>query len=140
MTTLPLPTETETAETEPGGFTFDLNGNPIHGHRILRAASDLCGVSLNDMASDGRMPRQVAARRVVTVMCRHFTTMSYPQIAALIGKPNHSTVITTIQAARRRDALDLAEYTDLAGEGVTVRGLCNQMCEHFGIPPIEGSL
>lgn len=101
----------------------------------MKATAYVCGVERYELGKKTRHKRVVAARRVVTVLARHFTTLSYPEIAELIGKDNHSTTITAHQAAQKRDRLQLAEF-----EGKTVRDLCDHVCDILGIVRIEGDL
>jgi chromosomal replication initiation ATPase DnaA len=64
---------------------------------ILNVVCYLLEVTAEDLASGSRHPRIVAARRYITRLSREFTTLSYPEIASRIGRPNHSTVITQYQ-------------------------------------------
>ena len=51
-------------------------------------------VELHDMAGKGRHKRVVLARAIVVHLARRLTTLSYPEIARAMGRPNHSSVIT----------------------------------------------
>jgi chromosomal replication initiator protein len=51
-------------------------------------------VELADMAGNGRHRRVVLARSVVVHLARRLTTLSFPEIARAMGRPNHSSVIT----------------------------------------------
>lgn len=53
----------------------------------------LC-VSSADMAGKGRHKRVVLARSIVVLLARRLTTLSFPEIARAMGRPNHSSVIT----------------------------------------------
>lgn len=47
-----------------------------------------------DMAGKGRHPRVVLARSIVVHVARRLTTLSFPEIARAMSRPNHSSVIT----------------------------------------------
>lgn len=51
-------------------------------------------VELSDMAGKGRHPRVVLARSIVVHLARRLTTLSFPEIARAMNRPNHSSVIT----------------------------------------------
>ncbi|MBS0188656.1 MAG: ATP-binding protein, partial [Planctomycetes bacterium] len=51
-------------------------------------------VELADMAGRGRHPRVVLARSIVVHIARRLTTLSFPEIARAMNRPNHSSVIT----------------------------------------------
>lgn len=107
----------------------------------MNVACRVCCAHKIDMRLRTRQPRVVAARRVYVILCRHYTTMTYPQIASRLrshgssGKPRHSTVITTHKRARENDASGRPEYGN-----TTIRELCDAVCDHFGIDRIGGEL
>lgn len=73
---------------------------PIRPMPYLTVATIVCenlGVTIEDCAGPTRHERVTLARELTTVLCREFTTLSYPEIARSMGKPNHSTVITAKQ-------------------------------------------
>jgi chromosomal replication initiator protein len=51
-------------------------------------------VEHSDMAGKGRHPRVVLARSIVVHIARRLTTLSFPEIARAMNRPNHSSVIT----------------------------------------------
>ncbi len=51
-------------------------------------------VELSDMAGKGRHPRVVLARAIIVHLARRLTTLSFPEIARAMNRPNHSSVIT----------------------------------------------
>lgn len=53
-----------------------------------------------------RHPRVVMARAIITHLARQLTTLSYPEIARAIGRPNHSTVITAFQRFAKQLEVD----------------------------------
>lgn len=63
-----------------------------------------------DMAGKGRHPRVVLARSIVVHIARRLTTLSFPEIARAMNRPNHSSVIT----AHNRLLLQLKERVAVA--------------------------
>ncbi len=73
--------------------------------QIDRLNSEVCrtlGVTVQEMMGIGRHPKVVLARSVIAYLARKMTTLSFPEIARQMGRPNHSTVIT---AQKRLGAL-----------------------------------
>ncbi len=68
---------------------------------IIEAVLMVCVVSREDLAGKGKHPREVAARMLCTRLLHEHTLYSYPEIARLIGRPNHSTVITADKRLER---------------------------------------
>lgn len=64
--------------------------SPLIIERVCRALR----VDASDLMSRGRHARVVLGRALVTYLSRRLTTMSYPEIARSMARPNHSTVIT----------------------------------------------
>lgn len=54
----------------------------------------LAGVAHEDYFGSRRSKIVVGARIATVVLCRRFTVASYPEIAAVMNRPNHSSVIT----------------------------------------------
>ncbi len=76
--------------------------------RIEDVTSEVCralAVDLAELMGRGRHKRVVLARAACAHLARKLTTMSYPEIARGLGRPNHSTVIT----ACKRLAAQLAD-------------------------------
>jgi chromosomal replication initiator protein len=67
---------------------------------ISEVCRHLC-VDLHAFMGKGRHKRVVLARSMVASLSRRLTTMSFPEIARIMGRTNHSTVIT---AQKRIDA------------------------------------
>lgn len=63
-------------------------------YRIAAAVARAAGISVDDMASDYRYAPIVGARRVYARLCREMSIASYPEIARVLGKTNHSSAIT----------------------------------------------
>lgn len=69
---------------------------------ILLASTDACGVTVHELRGEGRNPHVVLAREVCVTLCREMTNASFPEIAAAMGRPNHSSVMTAYQRATDR--------------------------------------
>lgn len=68
--------------------------------RMDQIVEEVCralGVSREEVSARGRHVRVVLARALSTHLARRLTTLSYPEIARALGRPNHSTVITAAQ-------------------------------------------
>ncbi len=86
-----------------------------------------------ELMGRGRHARVVLARSVIAHLSRALTTMSYPEIARAMGRPNHSTIVTAckrIQGQMERG--DLPDFGsggagDVAPEltGLTLSALCD---------------
>ncbi len=90
---------------------------PVRMETILREACGLLRVEAEDLFGKGRHRRVVLARGLIVRVARELTTMSYPEIARGLHRPNHSTVITANQRiGRQMEADTLADCgPDLAG-------------------------
>lgn len=53
-----------------------------------------CGIAKESLGSRTRHPQVVWARRLIIRCLRDHTTLSYPELAKVLGRPNHSTIIT----------------------------------------------
>lgn len=67
---------------------------PVPSALIVERVCRSLRVDASDLMSRGRHSRVVLARALVTYLARRMTTMSYPEIARCMARPNHSTVIT----------------------------------------------
>lgn len=104
---------------------------PIRAEQIVQEVCRTLQVSPHDMLGKGRHKRIVLARASVAHLCRTLTTMSFPEIARVMGRPNHSTVVT---AAKRMEVqLEADEPLDLGADhlpelaGLNLRGLVDQL-------------
>ncbi len=73
--------------------------------RIETVIEEVCRRLVVDRAQllgAGRHPRVVAARSLVSYLARRLTTLSYPEIAAALGRKHHSTVHTAVRRMTRQ--------------------------------------
>lgn len=70
-------------------------------------------VMIETVTGTGRSKIAVAARTVFVVAARRMTGASYPEIAAAMGRPNHSTALTAhrrhLEGANPKDVCELVE-------------------------------
>lgn len=81
---------------------------PIAIEFIIEEVCRTITVDFERLMGKGRHKRVVLARSLISYLARKLTTMSFPEIARAMGRPNHSTVIT----AQRRLEADLAKALD----------------------------
>lgn len=74
-----------------------VNGHAVRPHTVINSVFVRFGVDVDEITSNRRTPRVVSARAVMVCALREFTTRSYPEIAKLMGRPNHSSSITSHQ-------------------------------------------
>lgn len=75
---------------------------PVRFESVLEAVTDALGVSAQQVRGRGRHRMVVLARSLTIYLAREMTSMSYPEIAAALGRDNHSTVITAAQRLGRQ--------------------------------------
>lgn len=77
---------------------------PIPLELIARTVCRELGAEMGDLLGKGRHKRVVLARSMVVHVARALTTRSYPEIARVLARRNHSTVITAHQRVQRQIA------------------------------------
>lgn len=75
---------------------------PVRLETIVREVCEQMRVSREDLFGSGRHRRVVLARGLIVRLARELTTMSYPEIARGLHRPNHSTVITAFNRTGRQ--------------------------------------
>lgn len=70
---------------------------PISDSLVVSSVLAILGVSPEQFRSDSRHPRYVLARRLAARLLRECTFNSWPSIARIMGRPNHSSVIDAYQ-------------------------------------------
>lgn len=100
---------------------------PVASSLIIERVCRALRVDPSDLMGRGRHARVVLGRALVTYLARRLTTMSYPEIARSMARPNHSTVIT----AFNRVTAQIAEGKPVEGgpdlAGVTIRALAERL-------------
>lgn len=104
---------------------------PIRVERICDEVCRTLRVDGPEMMGRGRHKRVVLARSLVAHLARSMTTLSFPEIARAMGRPNHSTVVTACQRIRaqieREESPDLGPDAGPELAGLTLRGLAEQI-------------
>lgn len=110
---------------------------PVRMESIIDEVCRSLGVQIGDFVGRGRHKRVVLARAVTTYLARGLTTLSYPEIARAMGRPNHSTVVTACQRItgqiERNETLPAGEWGEWGGPAgttaveMTVGALCEQV-------------
>ncbi len=123
----------ERALGQTGGSTVVDPGAPIRAVRPVRIDAIIThtcaalAVDVADLSGKTRHPRVVLSRAIITHLARQLTTLSYPEIARAIGRPNHSTVITAFQRFAKQIAVDEAVDAPGAPEARTLTVLVRQI-------------
>ncbi|MEZ6241809.1 MAG: DnaA/Hda family protein [Phycisphaerales bacterium] len=93
---------------------------PIPLELIARTVCRELGVEMGDLLGKGRHKRVVLARSMVAQVARSLTTRSYPEIARVMARRNHSTVITAHQRVRRQ--IEAGQIVDVGSthDGLTM--------------------
>jgi len=96
---------------------------------ISEVCRHLC-VDLHAFMGKGRHKRVVLARSMVASLSRRLTTMSFPEIARIMGRTNHSTVIT---AQKRIDTQMATESGGLLEQGLVPgwNGSAKDLAQHL---------
>ncbi len=98
---IPRPRPTPPPEPVAPAPTIAIIRRPVIASTVRMEVCQTMAVDYRDLSGRTRHPRVVWARRVITRLCRIYTTLSFPEIAVLIGRPNHSSVITADQVLDR---------------------------------------
>lgn len=84
--------------------------NRCHASEILSAVVRCSQLSLDDICGPDRHRSVVCAREVASFLMHHRTSLSYPEVAQLLCRPSHSTVVSAssrLRNHRREDAMVL---------------------------------
>lgn len=102
---------------------------PVPSELIIAVICEELAIDRATFVGRSRHTRAVLARSLGSYLCRELTTMSYPEIARALGRPNHSTVITADKRVRQQmdTTTDLAPEAGPAYAGVSLRELCTRL-------------
>lgn len=108
------------------------NGNqrPRTPLQLATVIDVVCGrlvVTRPELMGSGRHRRVVTARGLVAYLGRELTTMSYPEIAAALGRKHHSTIHTAVARTGRQLADQQRVEVGESGEAVTINELLEQL-------------
>lgn len=106
----------------PGAAGVARARRPIQISVIIAEACRALQVDPSDLGGRGRHKRVVMARSLISYLARRLTTLSFPEIARALSRPNHSTVITAYQRVLAH--LESRGHEDLGPElGVEFTGV-----------------
>jgi len=96
---------------------------PIQFDQIAEVVCESLRTPMSDLLGKGRHKRVVLARGLAAHLARELTTLSYPEIARAMNRPNHSTAITADQRIKKR--IESGEMCNVGPdlEGVSVADL-----------------
>src|SRR5262249_32785123 len=115
-------------------------GRPIRMEGIIVRTCQALRIPQEELSSKGRHPRVVLARSVISFLARKLTTLSFPEIARGMGRPNHSTIITAyqrivkqIEAGEELNLLALGIPLENGESGGVVRGVLTigELCDRL---------
>jgi chromosomal replication initiator protein len=105
------------------------NRRPVQVREITAEVCRVLRVDVTELLGRGRHARVVLARSVTALLSRRLTTMSFPEIARAMARPNHSTIITACKRmnAEIQTGEPLDPSLDLGAElaGMTLSELCD---------------
>lgn len=81
--------------------------------RIQRIVAEFFGVGVSDLLGKRRTQNIAFARHVAMFLCRTMTSCSYPEIGALFGGRDHSTVIHAFRTIEEREKNEAQLKADL---------------------------
>jgi chromosomal replication initiation ATPase DnaA len=84
------------------------NGRPVSVNIIIEETCRALRVQPHNLYSTERHHRLGVARGLATMLMRELTTLSYPEIAKRLNRPNHSSVITAEERVNRQIESGLA--------------------------------
>lgn len=112
---------------ESGKPAQGVAGRPVRIDTIITQTCRYLSVDPSDLSARTRHKRVVLARAVITHLARQYTTMSFPEIARALGRPNHSTVITAYQRLAAQMAASEMLTSEHVPEPMTVNALVDRL-------------
>lgn len=96
---------------------------------ILAAVTQRVQVSREQILGRGRERMVVIARALTVFLARQLTEMSYPEIAAALGRSSHSTVIAADRRVRKQLAENIRVVLPDSMQEITIASLIEQLKE-----------
>ncbi|WP_428388091.1 chromosomal replication initiator protein DnaA [Mucisphaera sp.] len=111
------PVQRQTVKAALADQQQSLRKRPLQYDEILSEVENQTGISRTQIAGGSRKPLVVIARSATIHLVRKLTTMSFPEIAAAMGKKNHSTVVTAgKRIPKLLEEARVAHYPGQAGD------------------------
>ena len=70
-----------------------INDRPVTAEEIIKRVANYFNVRINDIKSSQRKKTLTLPRHVAMYLCRHLTSLSYPEIGLAFGGKDHATVM-----------------------------------------------
>ncbi|MCE9591607.1 MAG: chromosomal replication initiator protein DnaA [Planctomycetes bacterium] len=99
----------------------------IRFEQIVEIVAGYTGVPRVQVLGNGRQQHVVVARSLVIHLARTMTTLSYPEIASVMGRTTHSTVITAAQRIEKQIAKGHVVTVPATMERVSVGELAQRL-------------
>lgn len=100
-----------------GGTGAALPLRPVSVARIIHVVCDALRVDPSDVLGSSRHKRVVFARALAAHLARSMTTLSFPEIAREMHRPNHSTIITACnRVAKQLERDERCDHGVVPGE------------------------
>ncbi len=100
---------------------------PIRAEAIAHHVCQTLSVDISDVLGRSRHKRVVLARSLTAYLTRELTTLSFPEIARAMGRPNHSTIVTAHRRVQNQITCGAACDSGPDLEGVSVSDLARRM-------------
>jgi chromosomal replication initiator protein len=94
---------------------------------IIDVVSSQLGVERGELLSNTRRKHAVTARSLAAYLARQMTSMSYPEIAAGMSRPNHSTIITAVQRVEKQIGENVDITLPATLETVSLRDMAQRL-------------
>lgn len=104
---------------------------PIRIQSVMHLVCARLGVSEADLRGRSRQERLVLARTLTAHLAKRLTTMSYPEIARAMGRPNHSTIITACQRMTRQIEQGQSVAIMPGSPHEPLAGLCDRLADEL---------
>lgn len=99
----------------------------IRFETVLATVAEQLQVQKSQINGSGRHAHVVLARSLVIFIARQMTSMSYPELAAALGRGHHSTVITAAQRVEKQLAANEAVTLPSNGETLPLSELIERL-------------
>ena len=83
----------ELAEEVLKDFIYTNEKKPVTPEKIISSVADYYEVSLADLKGNKRNSKIVMPRQIAMYLCREITGINYTEIASLLGKKDHTTIL-----------------------------------------------
>lgn len=87
----------ELAEDALNDVIYPNKAKEVTPKLILNTVAEHFGLSVNDISSKRRDKEFAVPRQIIMYLCRNMTTETYQNIAELLGKKDHTTVISGVK-------------------------------------------